>query len=186
RILPAATLMAGASALLLVVGARTLHPLPLVGGVLGTAFFGPALLILAHALVRPCYLAIEPHGVRFRFYSVECAIPWSEVRAVSAGTGWPALTFHDPQRVADAARVSAIRPLGWLLAVPTRVVAALLGAPLGPLYPTSRREVLAAFLANAATFGFHYGLPTSLLEADTRELVERLRRAHRTAQAAGQ
>jgi hypothetical protein len=164
------------SALLLGTGVLSAHPLALVGGGLGVAFSGPILLILLHALVQPSYLKIDDWGVNFRFYSVELAVPWENIREVSGGAGWPSLTFYDPDSVARAARFRGLPPLGWVLQIPTRAVSLIIRRPLANLYPTNRGQFLQHFRANERMFRFHYGLPTDLLEQSGREILKALKR----------
>lgn len=175
--LPIATLMAGGSALLLLVGLRGAGLMGILGGALGLSFFGPALLVFLWALVRPNYLVVEDDGLRFRLHSVEATIPWEEVQAITTGAGWPSLTFHDPERVTRAVRFCGLWPLGWIIEIPTRIVSLIIRRPLANSYPTTRRQLLDGFRANDGMFGFHYGLPTSMLEGSTAEMVKAMRRA---------
>lgn len=177
RALPIAGLMAGASALLLLVGLRGAGLLAVLAGVLAFAFFGPALLILLWTVVRPNYLRVEAGRLRFRLYGVEASIPWGEIHAITGGVGWPSLTFRDPERVVRSIRFRGIPLLGWILEIPTRIVSFLIRRPLANMYPTTRRQLVSGFRANERMFGFHYGLPTSLLEGSTASIVEVMRRA---------
>lgn len=177
RVLPLAVLMAGGSGLLVVVGVRGAGPIALLGGLLGLTFFGPALLILAWGLVSPNYLAVHSRGLRFRLHGLEAMIPWEEIREVSGGVGWPSLTFHDCERVARDIRFRGLRPLGWVLEVPTRIVSLIIRRPLANMYPMTRRQLVEAFRANERMFTFHYGLPTSLLEGSSREIMDAITRA---------
>lgn len=177
RVLPLAVAMAAASGLLVLVGWRGAGLGAMLAGGLGLVFFGPALLILLWTLVRPNYLTVDDGGLRLRLYSLEANIPWTEIRGVSAGAGWPSLTFHDCERVSGSVEVCGIRPLGWLLEVPTRLVTLILHRPLANVYPTTQRQIVDGFRANEQMFGFHYGLPTSLLEGSTRTMLVAMRRA---------
>lgn len=177
RILPLASLMAGASGLLVVVGLHGAGIHALLAGGLGLVFFGPALFILLWAFVQPNYLVVDASGLRFRLYSLEATVPWEEVRTVSAGAGWPSLTFYDGDQVSQRFQFRGLLPLGWLLEIPTRIVSLILRRPLANMYPTTRRQLVDGFRANEQMFGFHYGLPTSLLDSSTREIVATMRGA---------
>lgn len=176
KIVPLAVAMAALPALLLGLGLARGQIIVAGAGVLGLFFFGPALVMLAQAMVVPSYLTIDDVGVRFRFYSVELSVPWSAIADVGPGVGWPALTFHEPERVARSATFIAFPPLAWMLAVPTLAVSLMLRRPLANIYPTGPRQLLAVFRANAESFGFHYGMPSSLLEAGGPEILAALRR----------
>ncbi|MGH7388348.1 MAG: hypothetical protein ACREM3_02665 [Candidatus Rokuibacteriota bacterium] len=176
RILPLAAVMAVVPALLLWVGLAAGRVFVAATGALGLLFFGPALLILLQAVIVPSYLVIDDEGLRFRFYSVELAVPWGAIKEIGPGMGWPALTFHDPRSVVDSATLVGLPPLAWMLAVPTWVVSRIVGRPLANIYPTSKRQLLGMFLANEESFGFHYGMPSSLLEASGRDIMAALRR----------
>lgn len=177
RVLPVAALMAGVSGLLLLVGLRGAGLAAVLAGVLGCTFFLPALLILLAALIRPNYLIVDDDGLRFRLSGLEGSLPWGEVRAITTGTGWPSLTFHDPDRVSRMIHFRGIPLLGWVLEVPTRLVSLWIRRPLANLYPTTRQQLVSGFRANERTFGFHYGLPTSTLEGATATIVAAMRRA---------
>lgn len=176
RMLPLAFAMFAASAALLWVSIRSPNLLGVLGGGLAVSFFGPTFFILLHASIQPSHLMITAEGVRCRFYSLSLAIPWENVREVTGGAGWPSLTFHDCDAVARNATFHGFPPLGWLLQIPTKAVGLLLRRPLANIYPLTRGQLLGAFRANEKMFGFHYGLPTSLLERSTEEILTALRR----------
>jgi hypothetical protein len=176
RVLPLAFAMFAASAILLWVSARSANLLGVLGGGLAVTFFGPAFLILLHASIQPSHLRITAEGIRCRFYSLSLAIPWENIREVSGGAGWPALIFHDCDAVARSATFHGFPPLGWLLQIPTKAVGLLLRRPVANIYPLTRGQLLGAFRANEKMFGFHYGMPTSLLERSTEEILSALRR----------
>lgn len=48
--------------------------------------------------------------------------------------------------------------------------------PLANLYPMNREQLLQAFRANQRMYGFHYGMPSSLLEASGPEILAALKR----------
>lgn len=179
RVLPLAFGMFAASGLILAVAIYSRSLLGMLVGVIAVAFFGPALFILVSAVFWPSSLTVDDRGVRCRFYSVEIEIPWENIRDVSGRAGWPALTFHDCEAVARAARFHGFPPLGWLLQIPTKAVSLLLRQPLANIYPTSCAQLAGAFRANERTFGFHYGMPSDLLERSNQEIVELLKRRRR-------
>lgn len=176
KILPIALGMLAVSGLILGVSFRSGSPVALFIGAVAVAFFGPAFLILAHELIRPSYLTIDDWGVRFRFHSLEMVVPWENIREVGGGAGWPSLTFYDCEAVARTTKFSGWLPLGWLLTISTKVVSLILRRPLANLYPTNPQQLLQAFRANERMFQFHYGMPSSLLERSTREIVALLKR----------
>jgi hypothetical protein len=147
-------------------------------GCLAVSFFGPAFLIMAQGLVRPSYLRADEWGIQCRFYSVELGVPWSNIRAVTSGVGWPALTFHDPEAAARSAHFWGLLPLSWILEFPARIVSALVKRPIANVYPMTGRQLLGMYRANEKTFGFHYGMPTDALERPGREILAALRRWH--------
>ena len=171
--------MAAGSGAILLLGLRGGGLQALAPGVLGVAFFGPAFVILLWAFVRPNYLAIDDEGVQFRMYCVEGRIPWEEIGQVSAGAGWPSLTFDDCERVSRQVRLCGVRPLGWVLEIPTRAVSLMIRRPLANIYPATAGQLARGFRANEEMFGFHYGLPTSLLEGTTEEMVRAVRKEWR-------
>lgn len=173
--------MFAASGALLGISIRSANLLGLLGGGLGVAFFGPAFLMLAHAIFQPSHLRIDEGAVSFRFYSLSLAVPWHQIRQITAGVGWPSLTFDDCDTVARTATFHGFPPLGWLLQTPTKAVSLILRQPLANLYPMNRKQLLHAFRANERMFGFHYGTPSSLLEFGTQEILAALRRFKRKA-----
>lgn len=176
RVLPAAVVMAGGSGLLFLVGVRGAGLAAVLAGGLGLAVFGPALLLLLWAVVRPNYLVADTDRVRFRLYTVEATIAWAEIRAVGAGAGWPSLTFHDCERISRSVVFRGFPLLGWIVEIPTRVVSLIIRQPLANMCPTTRRQLADGFRANERMFGFHYGLPTSLLDGSSREIIAAMRR----------
>jgi hypothetical protein len=172
------------SAAILLGSLRGAHFFGVLAGAVATTFFGPILLVLLHAIVRPNYLVIGDRGLRFRFYSVELTVPWESVREIGGGVGWPSLTFHDCETVARSATVRGWPPVGWLLQLPTGLVSLLLRQPLANLYPVTLGQLLQAFRANERMFRFHYGMPSDLLEKSNKEILALLRaRRPRTPRA---
>jgi hypothetical protein len=176
RMLPLAFAMAGGSAAIGAAGLQGAGVGALLAGGLGLSFFGPALVILLWALVRPNYLAVDADALRFRLYSLEADIPWGEIRRATAGAGWPALTFYDCDQASHHVRFRGLKPLGWALEVPTQVAGLIIRQPIANIYPSTRRQLVSGFHANERMFGFHCGLPTSLLEGSTKEMVAAMRR----------
>lgn len=178
-VLPLACLMALASALILWLSSSILHPIGILVGVVGVAFFFPALLILLQALVVPSYLRIDDAGINCRFYSIELSVAWDNIKEITGGMGWPSLVFYDPEIVASTAKFCSFAPIGWLLMIPTKSVSLLLRRPLPNIYPGTRKGLLQAFRATEQSFGFHYGLPSDLLEKSNREILTLLRQRAR-------
>ncbi len=58
---------------------------------------------------------------------------------------------------------------------PHEGVSLLLRQPLANLYPMNREQLLRAFRAYEKMFGFHYGMPSSLLEASGPEIPAALK-----------
>ncbi len=56
--------------------------------------------------------AAVPPDDRPRFYSIRLAVPWDNVKELSAGMEWPSLTFHDPETVAATAEFRGFPPIG--------------------------------------------------------------------------
>lgn len=178
RVFPIALLMFALSAGILWVSLLRRSYVGTFAGCLTFSFFGPAFLIMLQGLVRPNYLRADDRGIRCRFYSVELGVPWDNVRAVTGGVGWPALTFHDPEAAARSARFWGLLPLSWVLEFPAQIVSALVKRPIANIYPMTSGQLLRMFRANEQTFGFHYGMPTDALERPGHDILAALRRWH--------
>jgi hypothetical protein len=178
-ILPLACLMFLVSAVILWISWVSVNPIGIVVGTVAVGFFFPALVMLLQAVIFPSYLTIDDGGITCRFYSIELSIAWDNIKEITGGMGWPSFIFHDPEIVASRARFSAFAPIGWLLSIPTKFVSLLLNKPMPNMYPATRKALLRAFRSTEQSFGFHYGLPSDLLEKGNQEILALLRRRAR-------
>jgi len=177
--LPLAGVMFLVSALILWVSWSSLNPIGIVVGVVAVGFFFPALVMLLQAAMFPSYLAIDDAGINCRFYSIELSASWDNIKGITGGVGWPSLVFHSPEVVAATAKFWGFPPIGWLLAIPTRFVSLVLRRPMPNIYPATRKALLRAFRSTEQSFGFHYGMPSDLLDKSNREILTLLRRRAR-------
>lgn len=167
------------SALILWLSWSSVNPIGIVVGIVAVGFFFPALVMLLQAAIFPSYVTVDDAGISCRFYSIELSISWDNIKEITGGVGWPSLIFHNPEIVAGTARFWGFAPIGWLLAIPTKFVSLFLQRPMPNMYPPTRKALLRAFRSTEQSFGFHYGMPSDLLDKSNREILTLLRRRAR-------